>query len=267
MKSNYYVYAYLDQRKPGIYVFGEYTFDFEPFYIGKAERPQRMYDHIYEAQHNFLTGNQHKLNKIRQIISECNTNPLIIKIKENLLKEDVDKLEKLLISLIGRRDIQTGILTNMTDGGDGVKGFPMTDIEKHKRSIALKGRKKPAGFGAKIAEINRHRKFSKETREKISASNKGKQTWLNRKHSEETKLKISLKNTGKIPWNKNKKLELKYCKLVSGKNNPMYGRNLSVSHREAISKANKGKKFSIETINKRIETRRKNKLEKLNILT
>jgi len=33
--NKYYVYVYLDSRKPGKYKYGEYEFDYEPFYVGK----------------------------------------------------------------------------------------------------------------------------------------------------------------------------------------------------------------------------------------
>lgn len=51
--------------------------------------------------------------------------------------------------------------------------------------MSKKGVKKPEGFGLKIAEINRHRIFSQETRLKIGLKNKS------RKHSDESKKKHS----------------------------------------------------------------------------
>jgi hypothetical protein len=40
-------------------------------------------------------------------------------IQENLSQEDAFELEIFLIELYGRKDIKTGILCNLTDGGDG----------------------------------------------------------------------------------------------------------------------------------------------------
>ena len=91
-------------------------------------------------------------------------------------------------------------LANMTDGGEGVSGFVLTDAMKSKLSkslrmgflehperaakisIALKGRVSP----------NKGRVASKETRKKISDANSG------RKHSEESLKKISESQIGRV---------------------------------------------------------------------
>ena len=45
MKQIYYVYAYLDTRKPGHFIYQNYKFEYEPFYIGKG-RANRLYKHL-----------------------------------------------------------------------------------------------------------------------------------------------------------------------------------------------------------------------------
>lgn len=44
--NEYYVYAYLDPRKPGLYVYGNYKFDYLPFYIGFGKL-DRLNRHLY----------------------------------------------------------------------------------------------------------------------------------------------------------------------------------------------------------------------------
>jgi len=113
-ECNYYVYVYLDPRKPGKYVYGDYCFLYEPFYVGKG------------TGYRFLElkrgRNKHFKNKIKKI-NKCKLSPIVIKIKENIINEESINLEIRLINLIGRKDLSKGSLINFTDGGEGTSGY------------------------------------------------------------------------------------------------------------------------------------------------
>ncbi|MFN7656342.1 MAG: LEM-3-like GIY-YIG domain-containing protein [bacterium] len=137
MENKYYVYVYLDPRKSGNFTYGDYSFDFEPFYIGKGSG-YRFNHHLKQ----FIKYNKHKKNKINKIINE-GLNPIIIKTHNNLTEEESFYYEKELIKLIGRSDMCEGPLTNKTDGGDGMSGFIITNEMRELRSKMFKGEKNP----------------------------------------------------------------------------------------------------------------------------
>jgi len=112
MKENrFYVYAYLDPRKPGKYKYGEFEFDYEPFYIGKGKY-QRHKQHLKEKKNN--TSNILKFNIINKIRKATKKEPIIIKIKTKLSEKDAYKLEEKLIKTIGNRfhNMKKGPLAN-----------------------------------------------------------------------------------------------------------------------------------------------------------
>jgi len=112
----------------------------------------------------------------------------IVILHENLEWEEACKIEKELIAFYGRKDIGTGILRNLTGGGDGVLGYKHTDEEKKRRSKANKGKNNPS-YG---------RKHSEETKRKMSERLSGKNNPnYGRKFSEETKKKMSKAKSGK----------------------------------------------------------------------
>jgi len=224
--SMFYLYAYLDPRKNGSYTYGEYEFDYEPFYIGKAKvrkgTGQREYDHLTEARSGTKKGNQLKLNKIRKI-EETGMSPIIIKMYEG--EDDESKIldvETTMIECIGRKDLGKGPLTNLTDGGEGVRNRVFTDEQrkeisetvkrwhrevgvseetKKKLSIAMEGRIFTEEWKKKIGDKSRQQVWTDERRKKISESLKGKMTgegnsFYGKHHSEETKQKIREKNEG-----------------------------------------------------------------------
>jgi hypothetical protein len=61
-------------------------------------------------------------------------------IKDNLTNEEACELEKTLIKKYGRINNKTGILCNMTDGGEGISGWRHTDETKEKMSKSHKGK-------------------------------------------------------------------------------------------------------------------------------
>ena len=62
----------------------------------------------------------------------------VVIIDRDLSDDDAFALEVLLIKLFGRRNLGTGTLVNLTDGGEGSSGYRHTDEAKRKISEASK---------------------------------------------------------------------------------------------------------------------------------
>lgn len=137
----FYIYVYLDPRKKGEYNYENNYFEYEPFYIGKGKN-RRYYQHINDSYRDHI--NNPKINKIRKIREETGRNPIIHKIIEGLEESEAFNKEKELILLIGRKNIETGPLLNLTDGGEGNSGFrildkkPLSPESKMKLSKSMK---------------------------------------------------------------------------------------------------------------------------------
>jgi len=104
---NYYTYAYLRE-------------DGSPYYIGKGTR-RRIHS---------------KLHRVNLPPEERR-----IFLKQNLTAEEASNHEIYLIFIFGRKDIGTGILRNMTDGGEGPSGKIVSEKTRKKISNSLTGRK------------------------------------------------------------------------------------------------------------------------------
>jgi hypothetical protein len=132
----YYTYAYLRE-------------DGTPYYIGKG-----------------------KSNRINNTLHNINLPPeeRRIFLKKNLTDEEARKHEIYMIAILGRKDLGTGILRNMTSGGEGCAGRRLSDETKKKLSDAHKGKKKSAAHRKKLSEA----KLGKKKSDKWMSAMKGK---------------------------------------------------------------------------------------------
>lgn len=233
-ENKFYVYAYLDPRKPGKYVYGEYSFDFEPFYIGKGFN-NRMNMHMFESVQK-IGCNNHKINKIKKIIKEFGDNPIIIKLKENLFEEESFVFEIDYIKAIGRIDLKNGPLTNMTEGGDGASN--PSEETRRKISIGSSSKKTSQETRERLRKSRLGKKASEETKEKFKKQKVGENNPLyGKKHKEETKEKIRITKTGK----KRSKEAIEKGRIANT------GKKHTEETKEKIRKKNIGKKHTEKT--------------------
>ena len=142
----FYVYAYLRE-------------DGTPYYIGK--------------------GSGDRAYRYKRCIGRPRDSSRIVFLETGLSNIGALALERRFIRWYGRKDIGTGILRNMSDGGDGSDN-PSTE---HR---------------AKISAANRNRgPYSSETRAKISAAHKGNRYCVGRRQTPETRAKIAAARIGK----------------------------------------------------------------------
>lgn len=143
----FYVYAYLRH-------------DGSPYYIGKGKNKR------YLDKHN---------------VSVPKDKSRIVFLETNLSNVGALALERRYIRWYGRKDIDTGILRNVTDGGEGRCG--MLTSSKTRELLSA---------------VNKGRQHTNEARANMSAAKIGKQRtpeviekMRNRTHSDETKAKMS----------------------------------------------------------------------------
>jgi hypothetical protein len=123
--NRFYVYAYL--RKS----------DQTPYYIGKGTGSR-----AWAKEHNVKVPT----DKSRIVI-----------IENNLTNVGALAIERRMIRWYGRKDLGTGILRNLTDGGDGTYNLLPSDKRK-----------------AAVIKSNQERVWSEESKEKLRKTNTGK---------------------------------------------------------------------------------------------
>lgn len=110
MKNVFYTYAYLRE-------------DGTPYYIGKG-KGKRAYD---RKRHSAYVPSRNR----------------ILILKKNLTEEKAFKHEIYMINVFGRKDLGSGILYNLTDGGDGPSGYVYTEEQRKKMGDMRRGKKRP----------------------------------------------------------------------------------------------------------------------------
>ena len=196
MENNiYYLYIYLDPRKPGIHQYHDLEFLYEPFYVGISKSKKRHLEHLDEAYR--VNCKTYKCNKIRKIKIDTGNDPIFIKRFENLSKIDAAKLEKEYILKIGRSDLGKGPLTNLTNGGDGVTGY----IHSYEQTLQHSNR---------LIESWKNEEYRKKM-SKISSESQ-KRLWKNENYRSRviTGIKQFYKNNPDLKIEQTKKLKKTY---------------------------------------------------------
>lgn len=164
----FYTYAYLRE-------------DGTPYYIGKGSG-RRCY-----VPHRGANG---------KIAIGLPPRDRILIMKQNLTEDEAFKHERYMIALYGRKDLNTGILRNCSDGGGGMYGVVRSDEFRKHQSDYLK-ENNPMKNPETIEKMRKSKIGSRQSRETIEKRKETIRKMGGVKLTEEQKQKISRGNKGK----------------------------------------------------------------------
>jgi hypothetical protein len=126
-----------------------------PYYIGKG------------------CNNRHLIKSGRAIAPPRDLTRILI-LKENLSEAEAFDHEKYMIFIFGRKDKNTGVLHNKTDGGEGCSGTVYSPESRKRMSQKRRLRVTKQSTRDKQSRAMTGRTLSAETRQKLSRSLKGR---------------------------------------------------------------------------------------------
>lgn len=149
--------------------------DHTPYYVGKGRGRRAVQPHGYAKRPK---------NK-KQIVFAG----------EGLSEVDAFQAEILLIHLYGRKDLGTGILRNLSAGGEGQSGY--SDETRWKMGRGNRGRRGGTSWNKGLPGTWTGRHHTEETKAVLSQ----KRTGMKNPKSPEARAKLSATNKGKRPSN------------------------------------------------------------------
>jgi len=208
--NRFYCYILLNPLKPWRFIYKNpdgkpYKFNYEPFYVGKGQG-KRALTHLMES---YLREDENtlKVNIIRKIMRLSKNKRYTVSYNKGLTEQEAFDYEIKMIKIIGRRNINTGSLSNMKEGGGSVGtvyksrvGYKHSEETKKKMSDSRNNISKD-----KMKEIN----------DKINYTKSNKSVEEKKKFSEKMKLQNEI--TQKKRYETMKKTSKTY-KLISPKN-------------------------------------------------
>jgi hypothetical protein len=211
----------------------------EPIYVGIGKRSWRPFVHSSNARGNRPAtdfSNPYLISTIRKALRLGLETPVIV-MRRHLSYENVCACERALIAALGRRDLKTGPLLNLTAGGEGKIEF--SELSKAKIMAVHKGAKRSNESRQRMREaqllIDHHNIHNFGARQKMSVASIA--YWANPEHR--------IKQRNRVLGRKRSASAIFNMRMAQQ------------ARREEISRLNTGRKASDQTKAKMVEARKR----------